>query len=89
MKPDIYTKAVLTVIAIMLAVIACKPLISPDTTASAQGSFAGIQYAGGGQFFDTRTGEIWVYTAEQLIVKQRLAKLGQPLVRESSAYDKK
>ena len=37
MRSDTYTKAVLTVIAIMLSVIACKPLISPDTAAVAQG----------------------------------------------------
>jgi hypothetical protein len=37
MKPDLYTKAILTVVALMLTVIACKPLISPETTASAQG----------------------------------------------------
>jgi hypothetical protein len=39
MKTDLYTKAVLTVIALMLAVIALKPVISPEMTASAQGSF--------------------------------------------------
>jgi len=44
MKPDFYTKAVLTVIALMLAVIACKPLFSPETIVSAQGSFAGVQF---------------------------------------------
>ena len=42
MKPDRYTKAVLTVIALMLVVIACTPLINPNTTAEAQGSFAGV-----------------------------------------------
>jgi len=36
MKPDIYTKAILTVVAVMLSVIALKPLISPITAASAQ-----------------------------------------------------
>jgi hypothetical protein len=39
MRIDWYTKAVLTVIAIMLTVIACKPLVSPETTVSA--SFCG------------------------------------------------
>lgn len=36
MKPDIFTKIVLTVIALMLTVIAGKNVIKPETTASAQ-----------------------------------------------------
>lgn len=66
MRPDIYTKAVLTVIAIMLTVIAVKPLINPTITASAQSAqFASVQFTGLGngvsQFFDTRTGDVWLY----------------------------
>ena len=38
MKTGIYTKGVLTIIALLLAVIAVKRLISPDTIAAAQGS---------------------------------------------------
>jgi hypothetical protein len=30
MKPDLYTKAVLTVIAVLLAVIALQPLVGPS-----------------------------------------------------------
>lgn len=36
MKPEFYTKTVLTIIALMLAVIACKPLVTPKTNASGQ-----------------------------------------------------
>jgi hypothetical protein len=65
MKPDTYTKAVLTVVAIMLSLLAVKPLISPDTTAQAQGTpFAGVQFVvdrGDLEFFDPRTGEVWEY----------------------------
>jgi len=65
MRPDIYTKAVLTVIAVMLTVIAVKPLISPDTTASAQsGQFVGVQY-GNLDFFDSRTGEVFSFIQPQ------------------------
>jgi hypothetical protein len=39
MKPDLYTKAVLTVIAVLLAVIALKPLVGPNILANAQRSF--------------------------------------------------
>jgi hypothetical protein len=38
MKPDLYTKAVLTVIAVLLAVIALKPLVSPNILSNAQRS---------------------------------------------------
>ena len=59
---DFYTKAVLTIIAFMLTVIACKTVISPETTASAQGPFTSVQFdASAKTFFDTRTGEIWIY----------------------------
>ena len=98
MKTDLYTKAILTTIAVMLAVIACKPLAGPDTTVSAQSAtFAGVQGVGGLSglsFFDTRTGEIFIYSegtvhpdgsltgAGSLSEKFRLTKLGQPLAVE-------
>jgi hypothetical protein len=47
MKPDFYTKAVLTLIAFLLAVIALKPLLGPDTIASAQRSFNTARTASG------------------------------------------
>ena len=88
MKPDFYTKSVLTVIAIMLTVIACKTVINPDATASAQSApFAGVQYAssnGYPYFFDTRTGEIYSYQTfdGKLFTRFRLTKLGQALTVE-------
>jgi hypothetical protein len=84
MRIDLYTKAVLTIIAIMLSVIASNQLISPRV-ASAQGSFAGVQFTGpGGSFFDSRTGEIWVYALDdgRPFYKRRITKLGQPLAKE-------
>jgi len=88
MKPDLYTKAVLTVIAIILIVIACKTVIGPDATASAQSApFAGVQYAtlgGYHSFFDTRTGEVYSYypVDGRLFARLRLTKLGQALTVE-------
>lgn len=96
MRTDIYTKTALTVIAIMLTVIAAKTLLSPETTASAQGPFAGVQANAGYSFFDTRSGELWFYndgyslqprkySNAQLAAKYRVAKLGQPLTLEYQA----
>jgi len=82
MKPDLYTKAVLTVVALMLTVIVCKPLFSPDTTASAQGAFAGVQM-NGNEFFDTRNGDLWAFYSNGSVrrweYEGRMTKLGQPL----------
>jgi hypothetical protein len=63
MRIDLYTKALLTVIAIALLTIAAKPLVHP-TSVDAQGSLAGVQFVGGGAgilVFDTRNGDIWQY----------------------------
>jgi len=87
MKPDLYTKAVLTVIAVMLAVIAFRTVINPEMTASAQEAFGGVQFSGangGHAFFDTRTGEVFQYAfpSGKLIYRQKLTKLGQDLTKE-------
>jgi hypothetical protein len=93
MKTDRYTKAVLTVIALLLAVIACSQFVNPHMTAEAQGSFAGVQIGPNLSFFDTRTGEVWIYgqypgvAGKQAPVesKLRITKLGQPLLDEYEA----
>lgn len=84
MKPDFYTKAILTVIAIALCVLAFKPLFSPGTTASAQSAaFAGVQSYSPGDFFDARTGDSWVYTRDpggkfRVYQHYKITKLGEP-----------
>jgi hypothetical protein len=86
MKPDLYTKAVLTVIAIALAAIAVNQYANPKTAVQAQGTFAGVQYSNG-SFFDTRTGEVWVYNGccglgegnGKFAGKMKLTKLGQSM----------
>jgi hypothetical protein len=78
MKPDLYTKAVLTVIALMLTVIACNQYVSPAAAVQAQGSaFTGVQYGGQNTFFDTRTGDLWNYqpTTDGKFYVQSHAKL--------------
>jgi hypothetical protein len=64
MKPDLYTKAVLTVIASMLVMIGCHQYVSPTTIVQAEGPFAGVQFGGDAHIFtlfDLRTGDIWSY----------------------------
>jgi hypothetical protein len=102
MRPDIYTKALLTVIAVMLAAMLSKPYIDkPEPVAKPEPArFAAVQfvYLGGAPyFFDTRTGEVWGYNTTQgygipdgsLTAKYRLVKLGQPLVKEYDWLHKK
>jgi hypothetical protein len=63
MRIDRYTKTILTIIALLLAVIVLKPLFQPQP-AMAEGKYAGVQfsYSGGNHaFFDTRTGDVWEY----------------------------
>jgi FlaG/FlaF family flagellin (archaellin) len=83
MKIDTCTKAILTVIAVMLTVIALRPLVSPESASAQAGAFTGIQYShaqGDYTFFDSRTGDIWVYVADGTILTSRVTKLGAPLL---------
>jgi len=62
MRIDLYTKTILTIIALLLAVFALKPILQPQA-AMADG-FAGIQfsYSGGNHaFFNATTGDVWEY----------------------------
>jgi len=86
MRIDLHTKGVLTVIALLLAVIADRPYVSPNAVALAQGPFAGVlpvESAAGPRFFDTRTGEPWGYANGALESRNRLTKLGAPLIGEN------
>jgi hypothetical protein len=63
MRIDLYTKTILTLIAVLLAVFTLKPILQPQAV-MAQGAFAGIQfgYNGGNHaFFNTNTGDVWEY----------------------------
>jgi hypothetical protein len=82
MRIDSYTKAVLTAIVVFLAVIAFRPYVSPDSVAHAQGTFAGVQFAyqGGPMFFDSRSGDVLLYSPRGVAGHYRLVKLGAPMV---------
>jgi len=100
MKPDLYTKIVLTLIALALVMIACNQYVHPATAAQAQGALR-VQFAmdqGDPVFFDAQTGEIWQYypverprfateLSGQPKWKSRLKKLGEPLSNEYNYFD--
>ena len=44
MRIDLYTKTILTIIALLLAVFTLKPIFQPQA-AMAQGGYAGIQFS--------------------------------------------
>ncbi|HLJ30725.1 MAG TPA: hypothetical protein VKY85_28735 [Candidatus Angelobacter sp.] len=91
MRTDTYTKIVLTIIAVMLTLIACNTVVNPEKTASAEGPFAGVSFtmsSGIWTFFNSKTGEVWVYKDHSpgrvyLDAKYKLVKLGDPLVWEN------
>jgi len=84
MRIDLYTKTILTVIALLLAVIALKPIVQPQP-AMAQGNFSGVQfsYSGGAHlFFDSRTGDIWDYDGNGGLRRHfKVTQLGKDLAQ--------
>jgi hypothetical protein len=82
MRIDLYTKTVLTVIALLLAVIALKPVLQPQAV-MAQGNLSGVQFApdmsGGSWFFDTHTGDIWHYSGSEVDRHRKVTQLGKNL----------
>jgi len=63
MRIDLYTKTILTIIAVLLAAMLLRPIVQPQP-ALADGSFGHIQFSfsgGNHAFFDTRSGEVWEY----------------------------
>ncbi len=63
MRVDLYTKTIVTVIVLLLAVIVMKPIFQPQP-AQADGGFASIQfsYSGGNHaFFNSNTGDVYEY----------------------------
>ena len=63
MPIDLYTKTILTLVALLLAVSVLEPILLPQA-AMADGRYGSIQfsYSGGNHaFFDTRSGDVWKY----------------------------
>jgi hypothetical protein len=81
MRVDLYTKTVLTVIALLLAIVVLKPIMQP-TPAMAQGSLGGMQLAGSeGWFylFDAKSGDAWLYDGRGRVRSHlKFTQAGQP-----------
>jgi hypothetical protein len=64
MRIDLYTKTILTFIALLLTAVVFKPIFQPQAVQAA-GKFDTIQfsYSTGGDhaFFDSRSGDVWEY----------------------------
>lgn len=83
MKFDFYTKFILTIIALVLTLNLTTPLIE-TAQANNVAKFEHIESFGGGEFFDKRTGDIWIYSLATGSVDfhSRLVELGQPLQKQ-------
>jgi hypothetical protein len=88
MRIDLYTKTILTLIALLLAVIAVRPMFQPRV-AEAQSSLSDTQFSVGWgtsegltAFFDRRTGDIWTYSeAGKVEHIGKLTQLGKPMLK--------
>jgi hypothetical protein len=60
MRIDWYTKGVLTVIALLLGAIVARDYVGPVGVQAQSGGFAGVLWTEQ-NYFDTKTGELWVY----------------------------
>ncbi len=70
MKQDLYTKTILTIIALLLTALTFGTVVNPPIAANAQASdrFAGIQFyfdSQGFTAFQPSTGNFWVYELEK------------------------
>ncbi len=90
MKPDLYTKVGLTVIAFMLVMIGCHQYISTTTVAQAEGPFAGVQFSGSTltfTLFDSRAGDIWLF--DKFSSEVRHTKISAPGIQTTAVqWDK-
>ena len=88
MQIDRYTKLVLTIIALALAMIACRSVTQPSGVA-AEGPLAGVQFSGvlgGFMAFDTRSGDVWGYdiTNHKWFYTGKITQLGKPLLEQKN-----
>jgi hypothetical protein len=73
MRNDLFTKTILTLIALLLAIIAVKPIIQP-APAQAKANLANVQFTGGTTLFVIdNTGRVWDYLPSKMGAEVRSA----------------
>jgi hypothetical protein len=85
MRIDVYTKTILTLIALLLGAVAFRPIVQP-TPALAQANLSAFQITGGGGdlwAIEKNTGKVWIYSADlsgaHVRYLGRLVEVGKPL----------
>ena len=86
---NLYVKACLTAIVLLLTIIALKPIFSPSF-AEAQSSLSGVQITAqkdGFLLYDNNTGRVWSYDLYRGNVAYcgHIASPGKPLVKDLPA----
>ena len=84
MQIDVYTKTMLTIIAMTLLAILFKPVFTPLPAHARDQRYSHIQAVSNASFFDTRTGTLYVYSGEELAYERRLVDLGLPMTSKRS-----
>lgn len=82
---DRYSKVLLSVIALILVAMSCKP-VSQARSGDGEGALAGVQFSASLDYLyaiDARTGQIWRYEVPtgKVAYAGRLTQLGRPLDR--------
>jgi hypothetical protein len=95
MRIDLYTKALLTLIVLLLATIACKSLFQPGGASAASADFTvlctacyfpGLPEQSHVVLIDRNSGDIWAYNAKAMSGTEKPFKLGrfvlgQPVIK--------
>lgn len=95
MRIDLYTKTILTSIALLLLAILLRPMVQPSQ-ASAQSPIEGVQFTPSSNSFnafDTKNGDVWLYSYEggKYSAKYlgRITQLGQTMINTLRAPSQK
>ena len=83
MRIDRYTKTILTIIALLLAVVVLQSLLRP-TAVSAQPALGGVQFTYRPEGFlaiDTKGGDVWLYDIQTKRTERlgKITQLGKPI----------
>lgn len=84
MRIDVYTKTILTIIAILLGAIAYHSFVQPGVVIASQSQFDGVHFAVSGTKLwavDTNTNHVLIYDMDSLKLEKvaSMSRLGDPL----------